>query len=170
MCAARHRLQYKGIASYASRRRMSRARIMDWVPGSHASTLAGNPVSDRSRATTIDILQREAIDNAEKVGAKILERLHGWKKTHALVGDVRGRGLMIGLELVGAGQNDTRACCNCPSQSPGNALLRKGLMTLAARPDPARPAPGSERRRSHRRARHPRRLPDAGRERTRACR
>jgi 4-aminobutyrate aminotransferase len=79
---------------------MSRAEIMDWVPGSHASTFGGNPVSIAAALATIDILQREAIDNAAKVGAKILERLHGWKKTHALVGDVRGRGLMIGVELV----------------------------------------------------------------------
>src|ERR1700760_3622954 len=79
---------------------MSRAELMDWVPGSHASTFGGNPVSIAAALATIDVLQREAIDNAAKVGAKILERLQGWKKTHALVGDVRGRGLMIGVELV----------------------------------------------------------------------
>ena len=48
----------------------------------------------------MDILEREAIDNAGRVGGKILERLAGWKETHPLVGDVRGRGLMIGIELV----------------------------------------------------------------------
>ena len=79
---------------------MSKAEIMDWVPGSHASTFGGNPVSIAAALATIDILQREAIENAAKVGAKMLERLHGWKKTHPLVGDVRGRGLMIGIELV----------------------------------------------------------------------
>src|SRR6201984_2769605 len=79
---------------------MSRAEIMDWVPGSHASTFGGNPVSIAAALATIDILQREAIDNAAKVGAKILERLQGWKKTHAIFGDARGRGLMIGVELV----------------------------------------------------------------------
>jgi 4-aminobutyrate aminotransferase len=79
---------------------MSRAEVMDWVPGSHASTFGGNPVSIASALATIDILQREAIGNAASVGGKMLERLNGWKKSHPLVGDVRGRGLMIGIELV----------------------------------------------------------------------
>ena len=79
---------------------MSRADVMDWVPGSHASTFGGNPVSIAAALATFDILQREAIDNAARVGGMMLERLQGWKKTHALVGDVRGRGLMIGVELV----------------------------------------------------------------------
>jgi 4-aminobutyrate aminotransferase len=79
---------------------MSKAEIMDWVPGSHASTFGGNPVSIAAALATIDILEREAIGNAGNVGGKILERLYGWKKSHALVGDVRGRGLMIGIELV----------------------------------------------------------------------
>jgi 4-aminobutyrate aminotransferase len=79
---------------------MSKAEVMDWVPGSHASTFGGNPVSLAAALATIDILEREGIGNAAKVGAKMLERLNSWKKTHALVGDVRGRGLMIGVELV----------------------------------------------------------------------
>lgn len=79
---------------------MTRAEIMDWVPGSHASTFGGNPVSIAAALATMKILEREAIPNAERVGAMMLERLRGWKKTHPLVGDVRGRGLMIGVELV----------------------------------------------------------------------
>ena len=79
---------------------LSKANVMNWVPGSHASTFGGNPVSIAAALATIDILEREAIGNAAKVGAKMLERLNGWKKTHPLVGDVRGRGLMIGVELV----------------------------------------------------------------------
>jgi 4-aminobutyrate aminotransferase len=79
---------------------MSKAEVMDWVPGSHASTFGGNPVSLAAALATIDILQREGIGNAAKIGAKMLERLNGWKKMHPLVGDVRGRGLMIGVELV----------------------------------------------------------------------
>ena len=79
---------------------MTRAGIMDWVPGSHASTFGGNPVSIAAALATIDILQREAIANAAKVGEFMLERVRGWKQTHANVGDVRGRGLMIGIEIV----------------------------------------------------------------------
>ncbi len=79
---------------------MSKASVMDWVPGSHASTFGGNPVSIASSLATIDILNNGAIANAAHVGAKMIERLNGWKKTHPMVGDVRGRGLMIGVELV----------------------------------------------------------------------
>jgi len=79
---------------------MSKAEVMDWVPGSHASTFGGNPVSLAAALATIDILEREGIGNAAKIGAKMLERLNGWKKMHPLVGDVRGRGLIIGVELV----------------------------------------------------------------------
>ena len=79
---------------------MTRAEIMDWVPGSHASTFGGNPVSIAAALATMDMLEREAMANAARVGEFMLERLRGWKQTHPLVGDVRGRGLMIGIELV----------------------------------------------------------------------
>jgi 4-aminobutyrate aminotransferase len=79
---------------------MTRAEIMDWVPGSHASTFGGNPVSIAAALATMKILEREGIANAASVGEFMLERLRGWKKSHPLVGDVRGRGLMIGIEIV----------------------------------------------------------------------
>ena len=79
---------------------MSRAEIMDWAPGSHASTFGGNPVSIAAALATIDIIEREAMANAERVGGLMMKRVEGWKQTHPLVGDVRGRGLMIGIELV----------------------------------------------------------------------
>ena len=107
---------------------MSRAEIMDWVPGSHASTFGGNPVSIAAALATIDILQREAIDNAAKVGGKILERLQGWKKTHALVGDVRGRGLMIGIELVK--DKNTREPASALRNRVETLAFEKGLMIL----------------------------------------
>ena len=107
---------------------MSRAEIMDWVPGSHASTFGGNPVSIAAALATIDILEREAIDNAAKVGAKILERLQGWKKTHPLVGDVRGRGLMIGVELVK--DKTTREPAPALRNRVETLCFEKGLMIL----------------------------------------
>ena len=79
---------------------MSRAEIMDWVPGSHASTFGGNPISIAAALATMDVLEREGIDNAARVGGLMLERLRGWTHSHPLVGEVRGRGLMIGIELV----------------------------------------------------------------------
>ena len=79
---------------------MTRAEIMDWKPGSHASTFGGNPVSIAAALATMKILEREAMANAASVGEFMLERLRGWKKSHPTVGDVRGRGLMIGIEIV----------------------------------------------------------------------
>ncbi len=79
---------------------MTRAEIMDWKPGSHASTFGGNPVAIAAALATIEILEREGIANAAKVGAQMLERLHTWVARHAIVGQVRGIGLMIGIEIV----------------------------------------------------------------------
>jgi 4-aminobutyrate aminotransferase len=107
---------------------MSRAEIMDWVPGSHASTFGGNPVSIAASLATINILEREAIDNAAKVGGKMLQRLYGWKKSHALVGDVRGRGLMIGIELVK--DKTTREPAAALRNRVETIAFEKGLMIL----------------------------------------
>lgn len=79
---------------------MTRAEIMDWAPGSHASTFGGNPVSIAAALATMNVLEREGIANAARVGEAMLQRLRGWKQSHASVGDVRGRGLMIGIEIV----------------------------------------------------------------------
>jgi len=79
---------------------MTRAEIMDWKPGSHASTFGGNPVSIAAALATMDIIEREGLANAARVGEFIFERVSGWKQSHPSVGDVRGRGLMIGLEIV----------------------------------------------------------------------
>ncbi|MEO6910540.1 MAG: aminotransferase class III-fold pyridoxal phosphate-dependent enzyme, partial [Edaphobacter sp.] len=79
---------------------MTKAEVMDWVPGSHASTFGGNPVCIAAALATMDIIEREGLQNAATVGAKMLERMSGWVAKHPTVGDVRGRGLMIGIEIV----------------------------------------------------------------------
>lgn len=107
---------------------MSKAEVMDWVPGSHASTFGGNPVSLAAALATFDILEREAIGNASKVGGKMLERLHGWKKSHALVGDVRGRGLMIGIEFVK--NKETREAATELRNRIEMVAFEKGLVIL----------------------------------------
>jgi len=107
---------------------MSRADIMDWVPGSHASTFGGNPVSIAAALATMDVLEREAIANAARVGAKMIERLNGWKQTHPLVGDVRGRGLMIGIELVK--DKATREPATALRNKVETLAFERGLMIL----------------------------------------
>jgi 4-aminobutyrate aminotransferase len=79
---------------------MTRSEIMDWVPGSHASTYGGNPVCIAASLATLDIIEREAMQNAAAIGEKILARLRPWIGKHPTVGDIRGRGLMIGIEIV----------------------------------------------------------------------
>jgi 4-aminobutyrate aminotransferase len=91
----------KGIASgLPISALITRAEIMDWVPGSHASTFGGNPVAIAAALATIQIIEREAMQNACEVGEHILARTYDWPQQLPLVGDVRGRGLMIGIELV----------------------------------------------------------------------
>jgi 4-aminobutyrate aminotransferase len=79
---------------------MTRADIMDWKPGSHASTFGGNPVAIAAAMATLDVIGREGMANAAKVGDAILRRLKEWPAKHPIVGDVRGRGLMIAIEIV----------------------------------------------------------------------
>jgi 4-aminobutyrate aminotransferase len=107
---------------------VSRAGIMDWAPGSHASTFGGNPVSIAAALATINILEREGVSNAARVGEFILERLRGWKQTHRLVGDVRGRGLMIGVELVK--DKATREPAADLRNRVVNLAFERGLMIL----------------------------------------
>jgi 4-aminobutyrate aminotransferase len=79
---------------------MTKAEIMNWVPGSHASTFGGNPICIAAALATLDILEREGMKNAATVGDKMLERLRPWVARHPHIGEVRGRGLMIGVEIV----------------------------------------------------------------------
>lgn len=80
---------------------ISKAKIMDWIGGSHASTFGGNPLACAAAAAVIETIKDERLlDNAKKQGAYALKRLAELKERSKIVGDVRGRGLMIGVELV----------------------------------------------------------------------
>lgn len=75
--------------------------LMDvWESGAHANTFGGNPIACESALATINLLERGLIQNAEKIGTFLLGRLKVMQKAHRLMGDVRGLGLMIGIELV----------------------------------------------------------------------
>jgi len=78
----------------------ARADVMTWPPGAHASTFGGNPVSCASALATLKILREGLVRNADVVGAHLKSRLDALKDKHPLIGDVRGKGLMIGVELV----------------------------------------------------------------------
>jgi 4-aminobutyrate aminotransferase len=95
ICAA------KGIASGMPLSAViSSAKIMDWKPGAHASTFGGNPVCIAAALATIKLLEGGYIDNAARMGEFIMRRTADWTRRHKIVGEVRGRGLMIGIEFV----------------------------------------------------------------------
>jgi len=80
---------------------MSRADIMDWVPGSHASTFGGNPVCIAAALATLDVIERAGLlANSAEVGNHMVKRMSDWTNKYRIVGDVRGRGLMIGVDIV----------------------------------------------------------------------
>jgi 4-aminobutyrate aminotransferase len=80
---------------------IAKAKIMDWVSGSHASTFGGNPLSCVAASAVIDtIKENRLLENATKQGAYIMKRLNELKEQSEIVGDVRGKGLMIGVEIV----------------------------------------------------------------------
>src|ERR1700728_2674604 len=80
---------------------MTRAEIMDWVPGSHASTFGGNPICIAAALATLDVIEKEHLrENSASVGNHMMKRMADWPSKLKLVGDVRGRGLMIGVDIV----------------------------------------------------------------------
>jgi 4-aminobutyrate aminotransferase len=100
----------KGIASgMPLSATVARAEVMNWPPGAHASTFGGNPVSIAAALTTIELLEEELLENAARMGDYLLARMNSWPRRFRHVGDVRGRGLMIGFELVLDQQTKERA-------------------------------------------------------------
>jgi len=80
---------------------VARARLMDWEAGSHASTFGGNPLACVAAMTVVDIIKEDKLlENAEKQGGYIMKWLHDMKEEQEIVGDIRGKGLMIGVEFV----------------------------------------------------------------------
>ena len=118
---------------------LARAEIMDWVPGSHASTFGGNPVCIEAALATLNVLEREAMHNAEVVGAHILKRISRWVETHPMVGDVRGHGLMIGIEIVK--DKKTRATAHDERDRIVDLAFERGLLFLGAGENSIRIAP-----------------------------
>ncbi len=91
----------KGIASGMPLGAMiARASLMTWKPGAHASTFGGNPVCLAAALATIDLLEGGYMENARRMGNHLLERMKGWPERFRSVGDVRGLGLMLGIEFV----------------------------------------------------------------------
>jgi 4-aminobutyrate aminotransferase len=79
---------------------LAREDLMDWHVGAHASTFGGNPVAIAAALKTIELLEGGVLDNAATLGKVMLDRLREMKDKYECIADVRGLGLMIGVELV----------------------------------------------------------------------
>jgi 4-aminobutyrate aminotransferase len=100
----------KGIASgMPLGATVARADLMRWTPGAHASTFGGNPVACAAALVTIELLEQELLDNAARMGAHLMSRMRDWPARFPIVGDVRGLGLMLGVELVRDQESKTKA-------------------------------------------------------------
>jgi 4-aminobutyrate aminotransferase len=130
----------KGIASgMPLSATIARASVMDWKPGSHASTFGGNPVSVAAALATMDLLESQYIENARRVGDFMFERMRDWPARHPIVGDVRGKGLMIGVEIVKDQRTKERAAAW--RENIVDRAFEKGLLLLGAGENTVRIAP-----------------------------
>jgi 4-aminobutyrate aminotransferase len=121
----------KGIASgMPLSATIARASVMNWPPGAHASTFGGNPVSIAASLATLRLLEGEYMENARHIGEYMLACLAGWRDQFGSVGDVRGKGLMIGIELVKNRQ--TKEPAGELRDAVVQKAFEKGLLVLGA--------------------------------------
>jgi 4-aminobutyrate aminotransferase len=78
----------------------SKPIIEKWAPGAHANTFGGNPLCCAAALATLELVKNEYAENARRIGERMMTRLAEIAKTNEFIGDVRGRGLMIGVEFV----------------------------------------------------------------------
>jgi 4-aminobutyrate aminotransferase len=115
-------------------------RIMSWEKGSHTSTFGGNPVACEAGLATIEVIEHERLlRNAQEQGAYLMDRLRALQRRCRLIGDVRGRGLMIGIELVRDRATKERA--NTERDRVVQAAFRRGLLLLPSGPNTIRLSP-----------------------------
>jgi 4-aminobutyrate aminotransferase len=119
----------KGIASGMPLGAMvAPADVMDWEAGSHASTFGGNPISCQAALTTIQLIEEGLMENAAVQGERLMKGLRALQNSYECLGDVRGKGLMIGVELVKDRETKERAI-----KWKGEviaAAFRRGLLLL----------------------------------------
>lgn len=108
------------------------AEVMNsWVPGQHASTFGANPVAVEAALATLEVISSERlIDNAEKMGRVAMKRLEEMKGRFEIVGDVRGKGLFIGVELVKDKKSKERGISE--AEEVTKACFKDGLILITA--------------------------------------
>lgn len=130
----------KGIASgLPLSATIARSELMTWPPGAHASTFGGNPVAVEAALTTIRLLENGIMANAAAVGAFMMQRMREWPSRFRHVGDVRGVGLMIGVEIVE--DQSTRDCAPNLRNRIEHLAFERGVLVLGAGPSSLRLSP-----------------------------
>jgi 4-aminobutyrate aminotransferase len=109
---------------------VARAEIMTWPPGAHANTFGGNPLACAAALATIKLLKGSLMTNAGCVGDHLLQGLRGLQEKHPLIGDVRGKGLMIGIELVR--DRTTKERATTERDRLVDECFKRGLLVLGA--------------------------------------
>jgi 4-aminobutyrate aminotransferase len=117
----------------------ARKDVMTWPPGAHASTFGGNPVACAAALTTIRLLKEQYVQNAARVGEHLMQGLRALADRHPLIGDVRGMGLMIGVEFVRDRRTKERATDE--RNAVVQAMFRRGVLILGAGRNSVRFAP-----------------------------
>jgi 4-aminobutyrate aminotransferase len=130
----------KGIASgMPLSATIASSDIMNWPPGAHASTFGGNLISVAAALETIRLIESQYMENARRMGDHILQRIAGWPERHAIVGTVRGVGLMIGIEIVLDRKTKERA--HDLRDAIVDRAFHKGLLLLGAGENTVRISP-----------------------------
>lgn len=99
---------------------VAKKKVMTWPPGSHGSTCGGNPVCIAAALATLDLLEAELVDNTKRVGARLRQKLTEGLSRIPAVEDIRGLGLMIGVELRTKEQ----------AEAVANGCYQRGLLVL----------------------------------------
>jgi len=119
----------KGIASGMPLGAMvAKRRLMTWPPGAHGNTFGGNPVSCAAALATIRLIEGSYMKNAAQMGERLIERLRRTQADHPSMGDVRGLGLMVGVELVQDGEKREPAAAL--RDAVVQKCFQKGLLIL----------------------------------------
>jgi 4-aminobutyrate aminotransferase len=118
---------------------IARKSVMDWAAGTHGNTYGGNPISCAASLATIDLIEHGYLQNAAEVGAYAMDALEEIKSRHPSIGDVRGKGLMIGVEFVT--DRETKEPASDLTERIVNLGYERGLLMLSCGKSVIRIAP-----------------------------
>jgi 4-aminobutyrate aminotransferase len=109
---------------------IAKSSVMNWKPGSHGTTFGGNPVCLAASLATMDLIEGGLMENARKMGEYIFQRTADWTNKFKIVGDVRGKGLMVGIEFVRDQRTKERA--GDLRNAIVDSAFHRGLLVLGA--------------------------------------